>query len=69
MAQIGAMILRVAVPAEAVQFTARQQHVLAAERADTPLADAAALTLVLHEVEIGMASRRLLADKHRIVVR
>jgi hypothetical protein len=27
----------------------RQQHVLAAERADNPLADAAALTLVLHE--------------------
>ena len=49
-------------------FSARQQHVLAAQRADNPLADAAALALVLDEVEVGMASRRLLADKHRIVV-
>ena len=54
---------------QTIQFTARQQHVLAAERADNPLADAAALALVLDEVEVGMASRRLLADKHRIVVR
>jgi len=27
------------------------------------------LALVLDEVEVGMASRRLLADKYRIVVR
>ena len=53
---------------QTLQFAARQQHVLAAERADNPLADAVALALVLHEVEVGMASRRLLADKHRIVV-
>src|SRR5215831_3382586 len=54
---------------QTIQFTARQQHVLTAERTDDPLANAAALALVLDEVEIGMASRRLLADKHRIVVR
>ena len=54
---------------QTIQFAARQQHILAAERADDPLADAAAVALVLDEVEVGMASRRLLADKHRIVVR
>lgn len=54
---------------QTIQFTARQQRVLAVERADNPLADVAALALVLDEVEVGMDSRRLLADKHRIVVR
>jgi hypothetical protein len=33
----------------------RQKHFLAAERADNPLADAAALALLLDEVEVGMA--------------
>jgi hypothetical protein len=51
---------------QALEFDARDQWVLAAERADDPLTDAAAL--VLDEVELGMASRRLLSDKHRIVV-
>jgi hypothetical protein len=32
---------------QSIQFTACQQHVLAAERADNPLADAAALALRL----------------------
>ena len=47
----------------------RQQHVLTAKRADDPLAHPTALPLVLDKIEIGMASRRLLADKHRRVVR
>ena len=54
---------------QTLEFAAHDQHVLAAERADDPLTDATALALVLDEVEVGMASRRLLADKHRIVVR
>src|SRR6516165_2163761 len=49
---------------QTLQFAARQQHVLAAERADDALADAAALALTLDEVEIGVASGRLLADVH-----
>jgi len=46
-----------------------QQHILAAERTDDPLADAPALALVLDEVKIAMAARSLLSDKHRHVVR
>jgi hypothetical protein len=47
---------------QTIVFTARQQHVLAAERADNLLADAAAIAFVLDKVEIGIASRQLLAD-------
>ena len=54
---------------QALEFAARHQHVLAAKCADDPLADASALALVLDEVEVAVASRRLLADKHQIVVR
>ena len=54
---------------QAIQFAARHQHVLAAEGADDPLADATTLALVLDEVEVGVASRRLLADKHPLAVR
>ena len=54
---------------QTIQFAARHQHVLAAKRADDPLADATTLALVLDEIEIAMASRCLLADKHRRVVR
>ena len=54
---------------QTIQFPARQQHVLAAERADDPLTHPTALPLVLDEIEIAMASRCLLADKHRRVVR
>jgi hypothetical protein len=53
---------------QAIELARCHQHVLAAERADDPLADATALALAFDEVEIGMASRRLLADKHRLVV-
>src|SRR5262249_49852593 len=49
---------------QTLQFAARQQHVLAAERADNALADTAALALTLDEVEIGVASGCLLADVH-----
>jgi len=54
---------------QAIEFTRRHQHILAAERADDPLANATALALILDEVEVAMASRRLLTDKHRLVVR
>jgi hypothetical protein len=54
---------------QAIELARSHQHVLAAERADDPLADATALALALDEIEVGMASRRLLADKHRLVVR
>jgi hypothetical protein len=47
---------------QTIEFTARQQHVLAAKRANNLLADAAAIALVLDKVEIGMASRQLLTD-------
>ena len=40
--------------------------VLAAERADDALTDTAALALTLDEVEIGMASGRLLANVHPV---
>jgi hypothetical protein len=49
---------------QTLQFAARQQHVLAAERADDALADAAAFALTLDEVEVGVASGRLGADVH-----
>ena len=51
---------------QTLQFAARQQHVLAAECADDALADAAVLALTLDEVEIGVASGRLLADVHPV---
>ena len=54
---------------QTIQFPARQQHILAAERPDNPLADAAALAFVLDEVKIAMAARSLLSDTHRHVVR
>jgi hypothetical protein len=54
---------------QAIELARSHQHVLAAERADDPLADATALALALDEIEVGMASRRLLPDKHRLVVR
>lgn len=54
---------------QAIEFTRRHQHILAAERADDPLANVTALALILDEIEVGMASRRLLADKHQLVVR
>ena len=54
---------------QAIELARCHQHVLAAERADDPLANVTALALILDEIEVGMASRRLLADKHRLVVR
>ena len=54
---------------QAIEFAVRHQHVLAAERADDPLVDATTLALVFNEVEVGVASGCLLADKHRGVVR
>jgi hypothetical protein len=64
--QIGQHNRAIAMPhqrgGQTIEFTARQQHVLAAERADNLLADAVAIALVLDKVEIGIASRQLLAD-------
>jgi hypothetical protein len=54
---------------QAIQFAARYQHVFAAESADDPLANATALALVLDEVEVGVAPRCFLPDKHRLDVR
>jgi hypothetical protein len=54
---------------QALEFAAGDQHLLTAERADDPLTDASPLALVLDEIEVGVASRCLLPDEHRIVVR
>ena len=53
---------------QTIELATGQQHILAAERTDDPLADAPALALVLDEVEIAMAARCLLPNKHRDVV-
>ena len=54
---------------QTIELATGQQHILAAERTDDPLADAPALALVLDEAKIAMAARSLLSDKHRYVVR
>lgn len=60
-ASISDRITALAIPhqraGQTIQFPARWQHVLAAKRADNPVAHPTALPLILNEVEIAMASR------------
>ncbi len=52
-----------------IQLAIGQQRVLATQGTDGPLAHPATLAQALDEVEVGVASGRLLSDKHQIVVR
>ena len=47
-----------------VQFAARQQHILAPERADDLLPDPSAGADALDEIQVTMAPGRLLAHEH-----